>query len=167
LFDAHPGQGVTAGQLPQKMVRIGLMTSPKSLLMDRRELMAGLGAAALAPIWPESGSAQGRSALTLQPKPDILALRPGAETPIWSIGSSELRFRRGDTVDLTLANELPRPAVLNWRGLDGIPGAEPLTARAPVASGAGETLQLPLRHAGTFLCDLGLLGDGQARPSRP
>ena len=27
-------------------------------------------------------------------------------------------------------------------------------------------MQLPLRHAGTFLCDLGLLGDGQAQPSR-
>ena len=25
---------------------------------------------------------------------------------------------------------------------------------------------MPLRHAGTFLCDLGLLGDGQARPLR-
>ena len=24
---------------------------------------------------------------------------------------------------------------------------------------------VPLRHAGTFLCDLRLLGDGQARPS--
>jgi len=166
FFDADPGQGVTAGQILQKMVRIGLMTSPKSFLLDRRELMAGLGAAALAPIWPESGSAQGRSALTLQAKPDILALRPGAETPIWSIGSSELRFRRGDTVDVTFANELPRPAVLNWRGLDGTLGAEPLTARPALASGATETLQLPLRHAGTFLCDLGLLGDGEERPSR-
>ena len=44
--------------------------------------------------------------------------------------------------------------------------AEPLTGRAPLAAGGKETLQLPLRHAGTFLCDLGLLGDGQARPSR-
>jgi FtsP/CotA-like multicopper oxidase with cupredoxin domain len=69
-------------------------------------------------------------------------------------------------VDVTFANELPRPAVLSWRGLDGTPGAEPLTVRAPLASGATETLQLPLRHAGTFLCDLGLLGDGGGRPSR-
>jgi FtsP/CotA-like multicopper oxidase with cupredoxin domain len=148
------------------MVRIGLMTSPKSLL-DRRELMTGLGAAALAPIWPASGSAQGRSALRLQAKPDVLPLRSGApETPVWSLGSPELRFRRGDTVDLAFANELPRPAVLNWRGLDGVPGAEPLTARPPLASGATETLPLPLRHAGTFLCDPGLLGDGEGRPSR-
>jgi FtsP/CotA-like multicopper oxidase with cupredoxin domain len=125
-----------------------------------------LGAAGLAPIWPESGSAQGRSALTLQAKPDVLALRPGAETPIWSIGSSELKFRRGDSLDVGFSNELPLASVLSWRGLDGVPDAEPLISRAPLASGAKESLQLPLRHAGTFVCDPGLLGDGQARPSR-
>src|SRR4051812_48513848 len=83
LFDPRPRQGVTAGQDCQKMVRIGLMASPKPLL-DRRELMAGLGAAALLPIWPATGSAQGLAALALQAKPDVLALRPGtAATPIW------------------------------------------------------------------------------------
>jgi FtsP/CotA-like multicopper oxidase with cupredoxin domain len=161
-----PGQGVTAGQNLQKMVRIGLMASPKSLL-DRRELMAGLGAAALVPLWPISGLAQQRSALALQARSELLALRAGApETPVWSLGSPELRFKRGDTLDVAFANEMPLPAVINWRGLDGVPAAAPLTARAPMASGAREALQLPLRHAGTLLCDLGLLGDGQARPSR-
>ena len=147
------------------MVRIGLMASPKPLL-DRRELMAGLGAAALLPIWPVSGSAQGRAALALQAKPDTLALRLGPETPIWSLAGPEMRFKRGDTVDVAFANELPQPVVLNWRGLDGGASVESLTARAPLAGGAKETLQLPLRHAGTLLCDLTLLGDGQARPSR-
>src|SRR3981189_3410120 len=166
LFVTLPGHGVTAGQIPQKMVRIGLMASPKFLL-DRRELMAGLGAAALAPLWPISGLAQQRSTLALQAKADILALRPGApETKVWSLGSPELRFKRSDTVDVAFANDMPLPAVINWRGLDGVPAAEPLPAPAPLARGARETLQLPLRHAGTFLCDLGLLGDGQARPSR-
>jgi FtsP/CotA-like multicopper oxidase with cupredoxin domain len=145
------------------MVRIGSMASPKSLL-DRRELMAGLGAIALLPA---SGSAQGQTALALPARAEILALRPGAqETPIWSLGSPELHFRRGDTVEVAFANELPVPAVLNWRGLDGASDAEPLTGRAPLASGARDSQQLPLRHAGTFLCDLSLLGDGAARPSR-
>ena len=58
------------------------------------------------------------------------------------------------------------PTVLNWHGIDGVPAAEPLAARAPLAPGAKETFVVPLRHAGTFLCDLRLLGDGQARPSR-
>lgn len=148
------------------MVRIGLMASPKSLL-DRRELMAGLGAAALLPIWPATSSAQGRAALALQAKADALVLRPGVpETPVWSLAGPEIRFKRGDTVEVALANELPQPVALNWRGLDGAANIESLTARAPVAAGAKETLQLPLRHAGTLLCDLRLLGDGQARPSR-
>src|SRR6185369_15412165 len=148
------------------MVRIGPMASPKPLL-DRREVMAGFGAAALAPIWPAAGRAQARPALALQAKADSVALRPNAlATAIWSLQGPELRFKRGETLDIAFGNELPVPAVLNWRGIDGVPAAEPLTGRPPLAAGGREVLQLPLRHAGTFLCDLNLLGDGQPRPSR-
>jgi len=130
-------------------------------------MLAGLGAAALAPLWPAAGSAQGRPPLALQARPGSLVLRPGAPaTPLWGLEGPELRFKRGDTVEIAFANELPIPAVLDWRGLDGAPAAEPLTARAPLAAGAKETLQLPLRHAGTSLCNLGLLWDGQTLPSR-
>ena len=148
------------------MVRIGPMASPKSLL-DRRELTAGLGAAALAPIWPAAGFAQGRRSLALQAGADSLALRPnGPATPIWSLQGPDLRFTRGDTAEIAFGNEAPLPTVLNWRGIDGVSAAEPLTARPPVATGGKESVQLPLRHAGTFLCDPSLLGDGQARPWR-
>lgn len=159
------------------MVRIGPMASlksrPKSTL-DRRELIAGLGAAALVPfaptaglLWPAAGLAQARPALPLQAKPGTLALRPnGAATPVWTLQGPELRFGRGETAEIAFANELPAPALLGIRGLDGIAAAEPLTARAPLAGGMKETLQLLLRHAGTCLCELGLLGDGQARPSQ-
>ena len=148
------------------MVRIRAMASPKSPL-NRRELMAGMGAVALLPLLPAPGSTQGRAALALQAKPDVLALRPGApETPVWSLGSPEVPFKRGDSVEVAFANELPQPVALNWRGLDGAPGIESLTARPPFPAGSKQTLQLPLRHAGTLLCDLSLLGDGQARPSR-
>ncbi len=165
------GQAVTTGQNQPKMVRIGPMASPESLFakspLNRRELLAGLGAAALTPLWPAAGSAQGRTPLPLQAKPDSLTLRPGAPaTPIWSLQGPELRFKRGDSIEIAFGNELPVPAVLDWRGLDGISAAEPLAVRPPLAAGARETLQLPLRHAGTFLCGLGLLGDGQARPSQ-
>ena len=148
------------------MVRIGPMASPKSLL-DRRELMAGLGAAALAPIWPAAGFAQGRSSLSLKAGPTTLELRPGGPaTPIWSLHGPELRFKRGSTNEVAFGNELPVPATLDWRGIDGVPTAEPLTGRAPLAPGGSETFQLPLRHAGTFLCDPALLGDSQAQPVR-
>ncbi|HET9584229.1 MAG TPA: multicopper oxidase domain-containing protein, partial [Bradyrhizobium sp.] len=147
------------------MVRIGPMASPESEL-DRRTLIAGLGAAALAPIWPATALAQGRPALSLQAKASDLALRAGPSTPIWSLQGPELRFQRGDTVEVSFGNELPAPAVLDWRGIDGVPTIDPLTSSAPLATGGKQALQLPLRRAGTFLCDLRLLGDAQAQPSQ-
>ena len=115
-------------------------------------------------------AAQSRLSLKLQAKAGSIALRPGQpETPIWSLQSSPpdpgLRFRRGDELEIALQNDLPAPTVLNWRGLDGVPAAEPLAARSPLAAGASENLAIPLRHAGTFLCDLTVLGDGAARPA--
>jgi FtsP/CotA-like multicopper oxidase with cupredoxin domain len=152
------------------MVRIGPMADqiPR---MGRRDLIAGLGAAALGPVMPRMAAAQGRPSLSLQAKPTALALRSGEpDTPIWSLQDAKpgpgLRFKRGDTVDVAFANELPMPAVLNWHGIEGVPAAEALTTRTPLAPSAHEKLTIPLRHAGTFLCDLRLLGDGQARPSR-
>jgi FtsP/CotA-like multicopper oxidase with cupredoxin domain len=152
------------------MVRIDTMTD-RILRLDRRELIAGLGAALLSPSISPMAAAQGRPSLTLQAKAGVIALRPGGpDTPIWSLQGPTpdpgLRFKRGDALEINLGNELPASAVLNWHGIDGIPAAEPLAARAPLAPGGEETFAIPLRYAGTFWCDLRLLGDGQARPSR-
>jgi FtsP/CotA-like multicopper oxidase with cupredoxin domain len=140
------------------------------LRLGRRKFLTGLGAALLDPALPGIAAAPGRAFLTLQAGSGVIALRPGqADTAIWSLQGSppgpQPRFRRGDELEITLRSELPVPAVLNWHGLDGAPAAEPLVARPPFASGGVEKLVIPLRHAGTFLCDLRLLGDGQARPS--
>ncbi len=150
------------------MVRIDLMAD-RILRLDRRDFLAGLGAAALGPALPGFAAAQGHPLLTLQAKAGTIALRPGQpETPIWSLRGAPpdpiLRFKRGDEVEITLQNELPVPALLSWHGIDGVPAAEPLTVRAPMAAGGRETLAISLRHAGTLLCDLRLLGDGQAQP---
>lgn len=158
----------TAGHIQRKMVRIDLMAD-RILRLDRRELLAGLGFAALAPALPGFAAAQGRPRLTLQAKAGTIALIPGQpDTPIWSLRSAPpepvLSFKRGDELEIGLQNELSLPALLSWHGIDGVPAAEPLTARVPVAAGGRETLAIPLRHAGTLLCDLRLLGDGQARP---
>jgi FtsP/CotA-like multicopper oxidase with cupredoxin domain len=138
--------------------------------LDRRELVAGLGAAALSPAMPRIVAAQGHPSLVLQAKASVIALRPGEpNTPIWSLlgptPERDTSFKRGDELEITLGNELPVPAALNWHGIDGVPAAEPLVARAPLSAGAKETFAIPLRHAGTFMCDLRLLGDGQVRPS--
>jgi FtsP/CotA-like multicopper oxidase with cupredoxin domain len=142
------------------------------LRLDRRELLAGLGAAVLAPAMASIAGAQGRPSLTLQAKAGVIALRPGGpDTPIWSLQGPapdlSFRFKRGDELEITLQNQLPVPTVLNWHGIDGVPAAEALAARVPLAPGAKETVVVPLRYAGTLLCDLRLLGDGQERPSRP
>ena len=145
------------------MVRIGRMASPKTLL-DRRELMAGVGAVALAPMWTSAGVAQVGPVLQLEGKTDSLTLRPGAPaTPVWGLGQPDLRFKRGDIVEVGWNGVKGRDGVgvLNWRGIDGAPEVEPLPARLFKV-----TKLMPLRHAGTFLCDLGLLGDGQVPPSR-
>jgi FtsP/CotA-like multicopper oxidase with cupredoxin domain len=132
--------------------------------------MAGLGAAALGPAMPGIVAAQGRPALVLHAKAGFIALRPGAPaTPIWSLQGPApdpgLRFKRGDELAMTLQNELPVPTALNWHGIDGVPAAEPLAARPLLAPGAKQTFLIPLRQAGTFMCDLRLVGDGQAQPS--
>jgi FtsP/CotA-like multicopper oxidase with cupredoxin domain len=148
------------------MIRINKMAD-NIFRPDRRALLAGLGAAALNPAAVAPAAAQGRPALMLQAKADVLALRPGEpDTPIWSLGGPELRYSRGDSPEIAFGNDLPAPMVLNWRGIDGALAAEPLLARASLAPGARDTFQLLLRHAGTFLCDLALLGDGAARPTR-
>jgi FtsP/CotA-like multicopper oxidase with cupredoxin domain len=137
--------------------------------LTRRRLMAGLGVTVLGPAMPSGVAAQGRTPLNLQAKPGVAALRPGQpETPVWSLLTPTpeigMRFRRGDQLEVMLGNDLPVPVVLNWHGIDGAPAAEPLAARPPLAPGANDSFAMPLRHAGTFLCDLRLLGDGQARP---
>jgi FtsP/CotA-like multicopper oxidase with cupredoxin domain len=155
----------TAGLLKPKMVRIGAMARA-IFPPNRRELMARLGAAALGSMLPPGAMAQTRVPVALQAKAGVLGLRPGApDTPVWSLAGPDLRFRRGEALEVSFTNDLPVPTVPAWRGL-GPASADALLARRPIPVRATESLQLPLRYAGTFLCDLRLLGDGQARPSR-
>jgi FtsP/CotA-like multicopper oxidase with cupredoxin domain len=137
--------------------------------LTRRRLLAGLSATVLGPAMQSPATAQARTTLMLQAKPGTAALRTGQpDTLIWSLLpptlETAIRFKRGDELEVVLENGLPVPVALNWHGVDGVPAAEPLAARSALASGAKDTFVLPLRRAGTFLCDLRLLGDGQARP---
>jgi FtsP/CotA-like multicopper oxidase with cupredoxin domain len=139
--------------------------------LDRRELMAGVGAALVGPALASRAVAAGPPpVLALQARADALNLRPGQPaTAIQSLalphGNTELRFKRGDTLQIQIGNETTAPIVLNWHGIDGVPASEPLLARSAVAAQATDSLAIPLRHAGTFMCDIRLLGDGQTPPS--
>lgn len=114
-------------------------------------------------------AAQSRPALALRIRPGMAGLRPGQpESPVWTFEGSSgtaLRFKKGDELAVTLSNEIPVPIVLNWLGIDGAQAAEPLMTQAPVPAGGRATFALPLRHAGTFLVNAQLLGDGAEYPS--
>ena len=155
----------------QKWSAISLMAK-RNLPTNRRELLARLGALTLIPALPRTASGEERQALKLHAKAATVALQPNqGDTPIWSLEppapSPPLRFKRGSRLEITLQNDLPLPIVLNWRGLDGVPAAEPLVAQPPLTPGRSTTFSLPLRHSGSLLCDPRLLGDGTERPSRP
>jgi FtsP/CotA-like multicopper oxidase with cupredoxin domain len=145
------------------MVRIAVMASA-FFRPHRRGFLAGCGAWALAGGFP--GLAFGQTRVTLQAKPESVALRGGPQTPVWSLGAPELRFRRNDVAQFEFSNELPVPVVLNWRGLDGVPALSPLATRPPLAAGGKESITIPWRHAGTILCDINLLGGDRASRAR-
>ena len=137
------------------------------LRMDRRELMAGFGAASLGLILPGRSAAQGPQPVSLQLRRDTLNIRPGGpETPICMLSAPELHFRRGESPQIEIASELALSTAFHWRGIDGTPAIEPLVGRPPLAPGGRESLPISTRHAGTFLCDLSLLADPKALPAR-
>jgi FtsP/CotA-like multicopper oxidase with cupredoxin domain len=157
------------------MVRIGLMAS-RIFPTNRRYFLTGLGAAASSFALPRMAAAEEPQRLAWQVRktefgwPAMGAASLGWSsrfTPVWSLTPAEPvhRFNAGQ-IDLALQNNLPQPTALIWRGLDGAPAAEPLLGRPSLAADRRETIQVPLRHAGTMFCDLDLLGDGQAQPSR-
>jgi FtsP/CotA-like multicopper oxidase with cupredoxin domain len=149
----------------RKMVRINVMAD-HIFQPNRRAVLTGMGAAALCrPVLP--ARAEEAPSAALRAKPGLLALREGEPaTSVWTLGDQHLRFKRGDRPRIALANDLPVPLLLNWRGIDGIAAAEPLLGKPPLGPSASDTFQFPLRHAGTYLCEIALLGDGAAQASR-
>jgi FtsP/CotA-like multicopper oxidase with cupredoxin domain len=77
-----------------------------------------------------------------------------------------MRFRRGDDLQIAFANDLTVPVGLDWRGIDGVPAIELLIARRMLAPSGFEKVRIPLRHAGTFLCDMSVFANQNALPAR-
>ena len=156
---APAGHIVRNGSVPR--VASGYM-SDQIIWPNRRVIVAGLAAAVL--VRTNGSAAQ---PVSVRARADLLELREGQPgTPIWSLGDQALRFNRGDRPDIALVNQLPASVVLTWRGVDGVAAAEPMLSRPALKPAGRDAFQLPLRHAGTCLCDLALLGDGAARATR-
>jgi FtsP/CotA-like multicopper oxidase with cupredoxin domain len=136
----------------------------------RRTLLAGIGAIGIHGAVTRRGMAAESPPPVLAAKSGSIVLRPGQKaSSVWTLQSSpqqSLRFRRGERLDLALANELPAPVAFGWRGVQAV-SSNPLTAQPPLAPGDRGRLTAPLSQAGTGLCDIRLLADGAAAPSRP
>ena len=127
------------------MVRIELMAD-RIFRLDRRDVLAGLGAAALGPGDARAfAAADSAPALRAAGQGRRLGLRPGQpDTPVWSLGARRrirgLRFRRGETLEIGFQNDLPVPAVLELARHRRRAAAEPLAGAAAAAAGRQETL---------------------------
>src|SRR4030095_8206898 len=105
--------------------------------------------------------------VAIQARRVALNLRSGGpETPVWMLEAPELRFRRGDNLQVEFANDLAVPVALDWRGIDGVPAIQPFIGRRLLAPSGWEKVRIPLRHAGTFLCDMSVLAGPDAPPRR-
>ena len=109
--------------------------------------------------------AEGPPPLALRCQPDILALQRGKGCYTDLVARRQATsFQAWRSPEITLTNDLPVPLVLNWRGVDGVAAAEPLLGEPSLGPSSSDAFYLPLGHAGTYLCDPALLGDGAARP---
>lgn len=140
-------------------------------LVPRRTFLAGLGGLAVTSTLRLPAAAQGRSSLSLRLRPGTAKLAPNlSDSPILAFDagtpSVPLRFKRNDEIQAAFANESPVPAVLSWAGIDGVPATAPLVTQGAIPAGGRANLTVPLRHAGTFLVEPRLLGDGNVLPSQ-
>ncbi len=154
------------GLAPPNMVPIGRMSN-RTNPIERRQFLAGLSAAAITSALANS-PASAFLLPVLRARADTVALLPGElQSLVWAFDTATLRFARSDRQEITFENGLPVPAVLNWHGFDSAKAAEPLLSQTAVAPNGSRNLEIPLRYAGTFMCDFRLLGDRATRASRP
>lgn len=126
------------------------------LSLSRRALLIGSGAAALSAVLPRIG--QSATPSTLTPRETEAQLLPDdwPPTKLWSygdgIGGPTLRYTQGDTLRVTLDNQLAQPTTVHWHGLrlphamDGVP----FVSQDPVQPGETFTYEFKLPDAGTY-----------------
>ena len=117
---------------------------------------AGVAAATLAPHAQALAGEQLRRTVRAAPSTVQLAPNDAPLTKIWAYGGAtpgtELRYKRGDWLSATLANDLPQDTTIHWHGLrlpnamDGVPA---LTQSA-VAPGQTFDYGFDLTDAGTY-----------------
>ncbi len=156
----RPDVAAAAGHIQRKMVRIGPWQIAHFPVEPTRSWWPDWALLALARRCPArlGGLPRRRPApLALQAKADALGLRPGEpDTPIWSLAQDARRCRCSASsaamrLQITLGNVCRCPLCSNWHGIDGVAARRAAGGAATARRrAAGQTLLIPLRHAGTF-----------------
>jgi FtsP/CotA-like multicopper oxidase with cupredoxin domain len=130
------------------------------MLVSRRALMLGTGAAALQQVFPIGRSLAdvGIPTTRLTAKPAIVNLAGDKypNTPVWSYEGSvpgpQIRVRQGDPVRIVVANKLAEDTTVHWHGIrlpnamDGVPGL----TQPPIHPGDSFVYEFTPPDAGTF-----------------
>lgn len=126
-------------------------------LLNRRQLIAGLGVTVTSVASTNWVHAADTPAVTLTAAPGRLAL-PGGAAPTQTLcynGTTPgpvLRARRGETLKVHFVNQLDRPTAVHWHGLriaNAMDGAAGLT-QPPVMPGTSFDYHFTVPDAGTF-----------------
>ncbi len=126
--------------------------------LGRRDFLRGCIFAAASAAVPVRLAAQSPPAVHLAAAPASanLVMEHGFDTSVWAynnqIPGPLLRYRQGDTLNVTLENQLSEPTTVHWHGLrvpvamDGVPHI----SQKPIAPGASHSYSFALEDAGTF-----------------
>ena len=113
-----------------------------------------LGAAAVAAVRPPPAQTAERKTVSLELSPAGLDLGPEQQIQGSKLAAAvPQRLVRGDVFEVTVRNKLTVAAAIHWRGLDGAPELQPWLARPPIPAGETGVFTVPLRHAGTLVCE--------------
>ncbi len=135
------------------------MPRQQSFSIDRRALLSGSAALAVAAALPRLGHAQSpvrEFRLTAAPGRVALAGAGNPQTAVWSFNGQvpgpEIRVRQGERVRIAVTNDLPEETTVHWHGIrlpnamDGVPH---LTQK-PIAPGGTFTYEFDCADAGSF-----------------
>lgn len=134
------------------------MPANSLFLTNRRSVLGGLAATALAAPATGQQDTAPANAQTLVLEPRKTALRPDApESTLIAVNGQTpgptIRIRKGQTLDLTVENKLDQPTALHIHGLRGPNAAEgmPGLGTNAIAPGERRTLRIVAADSGTFL----------------
>ena len=145
-FSSPPDVAAATGLLKPKMVRIGAMAD-RIFPLDRRELLAGLGATALGPALPSVAAAEGAVGAGAAGQGRRHRLAPGtagyADLVAWAARAPGIRFKRGESSMSRSANGLPVPVVTQLARHRWGSGRRTAGGAGAAGPGAKENLVIP------------------------